>query len=91
VFQRLFSQCAQYRQTNFATCPDDRPVIAQFCGDDPNIIVQASNYLEQSVDAIDINFGCPQVCVTLMALYMDFYKLMVGYSKTRELRCVSFK
>ncbi|KIM31878.1 hypothetical protein M408DRAFT_14935 [Serendipita vermifera MAFF 305830] len=38
----------------------DRPLIIQFCGDDPEKILEAAKVLEPHCDAIDINLGCPQ-------------------------------
>ena len=38
----------------------DRPLIAQVCGSDPEIVLKASRILEPYVDGIDINCGCPQ-------------------------------
>ncbi|WWC57703.1 uncharacterized protein I303_100237 [Kwoniella dejecticola CBS 10117] len=38
----------------------DRPVFAQFCANDPEILLAAARKLEHRVDAVDINFGCPQ-------------------------------
>ncbi|WWC67207.1 uncharacterized protein I206_101114 [Kwoniella pini CBS 10737] len=38
----------------------DRPVFAQFCANDPEILLAAAQKLEHRVDAVDINFGCPQ-------------------------------
>ncbi|KAH9478416.1 tRNA-dihydrouridine(16/17) synthase [NAD(P)(+)]-like [Psilocybe cubensis] len=37
-----------------------RPVIAQLCGNDPEIVVQAGRRLQPYCDAIDLNLGCPQ-------------------------------
>ncbi|KAF8879651.1 FMN-linked oxidoreductase [Gymnopilus junonius] len=37
-----------------------RPVIAQLCGNDPDVIVQAGCRLQGYCDAIDLNLGCPQ-------------------------------
>lgn len=37
------------------------PVIAQFCGDSPELIGKAAQLIGRSVAAIDINLGCPQV------------------------------
>ena len=39
---------------------EDRPLYAQFCGDDPEVLVSAGKHLEDQVDAIDLNCGCPQ-------------------------------
>jgi tRNA-dihydrouridine synthase 1 len=33
----------------------------QFCGDDPETILAAAKLIEDQVDAIDLNLGCPQV------------------------------
>ncbi|WWC97468.1 hypothetical protein V866_004348 [Kwoniella sp. B9012] len=38
----------------------DRPVIAQFCANDPEVLLAAARKIEHRVDAVDINFGCPQ-------------------------------
>jgi tRNA-dihydrouridine synthase 1 len=38
----------------------DRPLIAQLCGSDPDIMLQAARLVEPYVDGIDINCGCPQ-------------------------------
>lgn len=35
------------------------PVI-KFCGNDPNILLQAGKLVEDSCDVIDLNLGCPQ-------------------------------
>ncbi|KAF9568724.1 FMN-linked oxidoreductase [Agrocybe pediades] len=37
-----------------------RPVVAQICGNDPEIVVQAGRKLQGYCDAIDLNLGCPQ-------------------------------
>lgn len=38
----------------------DRPLIAQLCGSDPDVVLEAAKMLEPYVDGIDINCGCPQ-------------------------------
>jgi len=40
--------------------PEDRPLIAQLCGSDPDAMLQAARLVEPYVDGIDINCGCPQ-------------------------------
>jgi len=39
----------------------DRPLIAQFAGDEPEVLVRAAAHIEHLVDAVDLNLGCPQV------------------------------
>jgi hypothetical protein len=37
------------------------PLIAQFCGDDPSKVSAAARYvIENGVDGVDLNLGCPQ-------------------------------
>lgn len=56
----VFARDATYRIENFQTCQADRPLIAQFCTDDPDTFVQAAQLIEGQCDAIDLNLGCPQ-------------------------------
>ena len=42
------------------TPPEDRPLVAQFCGSDPDTLLSAARSLERYVDAVDLNCGCPQ-------------------------------
>lgn len=56
----VFCRDAKYRKDALETIPEDRPLIVQFCGNDPDIILQAAKFAEPHCDAIDVNIGCPQ-------------------------------
>lgn len=60
INSKVFVTSPQYRKENFYTAPGDDPLIAQFCGDDPEILVESAKYVQDCVSAVDINFGCPQ-------------------------------
>lgn len=55
-----FVQSSDLRSQLFTTCPNDRPLIVQFCGNNPETLLTAARYVEDSCDAVDINLGCPQ-------------------------------
>ncbi|KAL7527630.1 hypothetical protein ACHAXR_002052 [Thalassiosira sp. AJA248-18] len=40
--------------------PEDRPLIAQFCGYDKDVLLAAMKIVEDHVDGVDVNCGCPQ-------------------------------
>lgn len=59
-----FSRSERFRHQNFehSDCYEDGNLIVQFCGHDPDIILNAAKYVEhnRNIIAIDLNFGCPQ-------------------------------
>lgn len=58
---RLFATQSKYRREHWSTCPEDRPLFVQFCGDDAETLVSASKQLQVGTyDAVDLNLGCPQ-------------------------------
>lgn len=61
---RLFNETKAYREEHFTTTFDhpeeDRPLLAQFCANDPDTLLAAAKHVEPFVDGIDINLGCPQ-------------------------------
>ena len=60
IHSKEFLKNKKYRINISKTCANDRPVIAQFCGNDPDLLLKSVKLIENSVDAIDINLGCPQ-------------------------------
>ncbi|KAL9716753.1 tRNA dihydrouridine synthase [Leucoagaricus gongylophorus] len=56
-----------YRELNFnTTCGEegdptvDRPLVVQFCANDPQQLLVSAKLVEPYCDAVDINLGCPQ-------------------------------
>jgi len=59
-----FIRDAKYRADALQSCPEDRPLIVQFCANDPEVWLQAVKLTLEILpdcDAIDLNLGCPQV------------------------------
>uniref|UniRef100_A0A0N4Z1Z8 tRNA-dihydrouridine(16/17) synthase [NAD(P)(+)] n=1 Tax=Parastrongyloides trichosuri TaxID=131310 RepID=A0A0N4Z1Z8_PARTI len=57
----LFTTNLTYRSTALASCAGDRPLIVQFCGNDPKIFLDACRLVEGFCDGVDLNLGCPQI------------------------------
>ncbi|KAJ1732528.1 tRNA dihydrouridine synthase [Coemansia biformis] len=51
---------AKYFHEQWQTDGEDRPLVVQFCANDPDILLNAAKRIEHMADAVDINLGCPQ-------------------------------
>eukprot|EP00163_Fabomonas_tropica_P033896 TRINITY_DN917_c1_g1_i4.p1 TRINITY_DN917_c1_g1~~TRINITY_DN917_c1_g1_i4.p1 ORF type:complete len:360 (-),score=76.68 TRINITY_DN917_c1_g1_i4:235-1314(-) len=60
IHSRVYLEHPSKRPYYFSTDDVDRPLVAQFCGNVPETLLSACQLIEDRVDAIDINFGCPQ-------------------------------
>lgn len=61
---RLFATEEKYRKNMWSEMDgdekEDRPLIVQFCANDPDYLLQAAKLVEDKCDAVDLNLGCPQ-------------------------------
>lgn len=61
---RLFAKDEKYRKRMWSEldgdATKDRPLVVQFCANDPEYLLQAAKLVENKCDAVDLNLGCPQ-------------------------------
>ena len=61
VHARLYAEHNEEgRARMFETAPEDRPLVVQFCGHDPAVLLAAARAVQHKCDAVDLNLGCPQ-------------------------------
>lgn len=64
IHAKMFVEKPGYRRkfwkVGVGTPPEDRPLIAQFCGHDKDVLLAAMRIVEGGVDGVDVNCGCPQ-------------------------------
>lgn len=62
LHSKPFISHEKYRKEVLQTCPEDRPLIVQFCGNDPVVFQKAVELTIATIecDAVDLNLGCPQ-------------------------------
>ncbi|XP_006280438.2 tRNA-dihydrouridine(16/17) synthase [NAD(P)(+)]-like [Capsella rubella] len=60
LHSRIFTETEKYRNQEFTTCQEDRPLFVQFCANDPDTLLEAAKRVEPYCDYVDINLGCPQ-------------------------------
>lgn len=64
IHSRLFAQDRKFRNQFIGEMDGqvglDRPLIIQFCANDPDVLLEAAKLVVGKCDAVDINFGCPQ-------------------------------
>lgn len=61
---KLFATSEKYRNDMWCELDGDknldRPLVVQFCANDPEYLLQAAKIVQGSCDAVDLNLGCPQ-------------------------------
>lgn len=60
---RLFATSPKYRDDMWSSMDGDdvdRPLVVQFCANDPDVLLQAAQHVMGKCDAVDLNLGCPQ-------------------------------
>lgn len=60
LHSRIFTENEKYRNMEFTTCQEDRPLFVQFCANDPDVLLEAARRVEPYCDYVDLNLGCPQ-------------------------------
>lgn len=61
---KLFATSEKYRRDMWCEIDGDpeidRPLVVQFCANDPEYLLAAAKLVQDKCDAVDLNLGCPQ-------------------------------
>lgn len=61
---KLFATSEKYRNDMWCSIDGDaevdRPLVVQFCANDPEHLLAAAKLVQHKCDAVDLNLGCPQ-------------------------------
>mmetsp|Transcript_8429 Transcript_8429/g.11786 ORF Transcript_8429/g.11786 Transcript_8429/m.11786 type:complete len:454 (-) Transcript_8429:135-1496(-) len=60
IHSRMCMDTEGFIDKTFGTCEGDRPLIAQFCANKPELFLGAARQVEGRCDGVDLNLGCPQ-------------------------------
>ena len=60
MYSGRFATDAAYREAELQTCAADAPLVAHFCGNEPETLLAAARLAAPHCCAIDLNLGCPQ-------------------------------
>jgi tRNA-dihydrouridine synthase 1 len=79
IHAHLFVSNPTYRWISFKTCPEDRPLIVQFCANNADTFLNACRLVEGFCDGVDLNLGCPQM-VARRGHYGAFLQVCYSHS-----------
>lgn len=61
---KMFATSEKYRRDMWSELDGsvdiDRPLVVQFCANDPQYLLEAARLVQDKCDAVDLNLGCPQ-------------------------------
>ncbi len=57
---------------------EDRPLFVQFCANNPDTLLEASQLVEDQCDYVDINFGYPSTLLSIS--FVDFFLSIFVFS-----------
>jgi tRNA-dihydrouridine synthase 1 len=76
IHAHLFVNDTTYRRTSLSSVPEDRPLIVQFCANDPDTFLKACRLVEDFCDGVDLNLGCPQM-IAKRGHYGSFLQVII--------------